>query len=63
MKKKCQNCGAEIEVRRWVKCPECGFITHFKVKKNGRIRKKTCHNPNSVFFKEEFLRNKGFLKA
>jgi len=45
MIRNCGNCKREIEVEKWVECPDCGYHNHFKVNKRGRLKKHTCHPP------------------
>jgi len=45
MIRNCGNCKREIEVEKWVECPYCGYYNHFKINKDGRLKKHICHSP------------------
>jgi DNA-directed RNA polymerase subunit RPC12/RpoP len=39
----CPDCGTELPVKPWSRCPNCGAKVHFKIKPNGKIGKIICH--------------------
>jgi len=45
MNRNCPDCGTELPVKTWSKCPNpnCGAKIHFKMKPNGKIGKIICH--------------------
>ena len=46
-KRTCGHCGSEIKVERWSRCPNCGAENHFKINKQGRIKKVISHPPKN----------------
>ncbi|MCD6528577.1 hypothetical protein J7K44_03000 [bacterium] len=45
--RKCPNCDYDVNPEeKWIVCPRCGYVIHFKVNKRGRVKKKICHSPS-----------------
>jgi len=44
-KRNCPRCGEDLEdVKKWLKCPKCGYWLHCKIKyKTGQIKKIIAH--------------------
>jgi len=62
MERRCPNCGkCYLKVKRWVECPFCGALIHFKIKKTGRVRRVICHrNPKEEFKNYYHLNDNNF---
>ncbi len=44
MKRDCPRCSFEVTVEKWVICPGCRVLIHFKFNsKNGKLKKITVH--------------------